>query len=63
MYEKTQQGPVQPIPERLAHTMSLLKQYDASTKEAEQTLRGLGFSSIDEARSFVQAEMAKLRHG
>ena len=55
MYEKMQQVSMS---DRLAQTTVLLKQYDTATKETEQGLRDIGFSSIDEARSFVQVEMA-----
>jgi hypothetical protein len=61
MYQRTEQVSMS---DRLAQTIVLLKQYDVSTKEATQGLRDIGFSSVEDARRFVQVEMAKqLRNG
>jgi hypothetical protein len=43
MYEKTQQGPMQGISERLTHTVVLLKQYDTATKRQNRVYGTLGF--------------------
>jgi hypothetical protein len=59
-YLLKKQGPVQSGSHNLRDTVSLVNQFDTlSPREKEQGLRDSGFSSIEEARDFVSAEMAK----